>query len=198
MRKEALRSMVDIDFTDQDVHYGNEDDMPTISFSDRVKCILAKTMESTVIVKLLGRSIGYKALHSRIVSLWKPVADFQIVDLDNGYFLVTLDDPNDYVNALTKGPWTILGHYLTVEPWSPSFNVQNKVPISAMVWVRLTGMPLQYHHKSTLRAISSIIGELIDYKTESTQRGKFARLAIRVNVKILIWERAKKTFPLVK
>ena len=45
-------------------------------------------------------------------------------------------------------------------------------------------MLIQYYHKSTLRAIASIIGELIkvDYMTESSQRGKFARMAIKVKL----------------
>ena len=46
-------------------------------------------------------------------------------------------------------------------------------------------MPIQYYHKSTLRSIASVFGELIkvDYMTESTQRGKYARMVIKVNLK---------------
>ena len=174
----------DIDLLDQDIVIGSEDDMPTIRFSNRVKSILASKMEHSVIVKLLGKSIGYKALHSRIVALWKPMMEFQIVDLDNGYFIVHFEDPNDRLTALTKGPWTVLGHYLTVQPWSMNFNSEERYPASTVIWVRLPNMPLQYYHKSTLRAISSILGDLvkIDYQTEAVQRGKFARLAVMVNL----------------
>ena len=45
-------------------------------------------------------------------------------------------------------------------------------------------MPIQYYYKSTLRANASITGDLIkvDYMTESSQRGKFARMVIKVNL----------------
>ena len=45
-------------------------------------------------------------------------------------------------------------------------------------------MPIQYYHKSTLQAIASIIGDLIkvDYMTKSNQRGKYARMAVRVSL----------------
>ena len=160
---------LDIEILDQDVSIGSEDDMPTICFSDRVKSILASKMENSVIVKLLGKSIGYKTLHSRIVSLWKPTSDFQIVDLENGYFVVHFEDPNDRLIALTKGPWTVMGHYLTVQPWTASFNSEENYPSSTVIWIRLPNMPLQYYHKSTLRAISKILGGLvkIDYQTEA-------------------------------
>ena len=88
--------------------------MPMINFSNRVKSILAHNMENSVIVKLLGNSISYKALLARIISLWNPTCDFHIIDLDNGYFVVHFDDKNDRLTTLTKGPWTVLGHYLMV------------------------------------------------------------------------------------
>ena len=72
---------------------GIENDMPTISFFDRVKGILARSMDRSVSVKLLGKTIGYKALQNRIMSLWKPSGELHITDLDNGYFLVSLGEP---------------------------------------------------------------------------------------------------------
>ena len=103
--------------------------------------------------------------------------------MDNGYFLTNLEDQENYINALTKRPWNVLGHYLTVQPWPSSFNSKENFPAETLVWIRLPNMPLQYH-KSTLRAIANIIRDLIkiDYKTESVQRGKFARMAVRVNL----------------
>ena len=158
--------------------------MPTISFSNRVKSIMASKMENSMIVKLLGKSIGYKTLHSRIAALWKPTFDFHIVDLDNGYFVIHFENPDDRMTVLTKGPWTVLGHYLTVQPWSANFNYEERYPSSTVIWVWLPIMPLQYYHKSTLKAISRILGDLvkIDYQTEAVQRRKFARLAVMVNL----------------
>ena len=128
------------------VLFVNENDMPTIKFSDRVKSLLAQSMGCSVIVKLLGKSIGHKTLQSRLLSLWKLLGEFQIVDMDNGYFLINLEDQEDYINALTKGPWTILGHYLTVQPWSSNFNLEENFPAEIVVWIRLPNMPLQYYH----------------------------------------------------
>ena len=59
------QSAVEIEFQDQDVKIGTENDMPTIKFSERVKGILARSMECSVVVKLLGRNVGYKVLFNR-------------------------------------------------------------------------------------------------------------------------------------
>ncbi|MBA0561535.1 hypothetical protein Golob_018354 [Gossypium lobatum] len=77
--------------------------IPTIAFSGRIKEILFKDMELTIVLKLLGRSIGYNALHNRILSLWKPAKPFHLMDITNGYFLVKFQDNEDYNRVLTQG-----------------------------------------------------------------------------------------------
>ncbi|KAK8316800.1 hypothetical protein V6Z11_A13G064900 [Gossypium hirsutum] len=64
------------------------DGVPAITFSDCIKNILFREMELMVIVKLLGRNIGYNALYNRILSLWKPVNSILIMDTTNSYILV--------------------------------------------------------------------------------------------------------------
>ena len=54
-------------------------------------------------------------------------------------------------------------------------------------------MPLHYYHKSTLRSIARVIGtmEKIDYTTENANIGKFARVAIKVDLQQLLISRFK-------
>ena len=62
---------------------------------------MAESMKNSVVVKLLGKSIGYRALWTRINALWNPLEEIKIVDLDNDYFIVKLNSHKDYLNALT-------------------------------------------------------------------------------------------------
>ncbi|MBA0591138.1 hypothetical protein Gorai_019823 [Gossypium raimondii] len=78
--------------------------IPTISFSGHIKEILFKEMELTIILKLLGRSIGYNAFHNRILSIWKLAKPFHLMDITNGCFLVKFQDNEDYNRVLTQGP----------------------------------------------------------------------------------------------
>ncbi|KAI9096026.1 hypothetical protein K1719_026173 [Acacia pycnantha] len=45
-------------------------------------------------------------------------------------------------------------------------------------------LPAQYYHKSIIRSIGSVFGEVIkvDYNTDSGDRGKFARLAVSIDL----------------
>ncbi|KAH9681017.1 hypothetical protein KPL71_026781 [Citrus sinensis] len=86
--------------------------------------------------------------------------------------------------VLTPGPWTLMGHYLIVQPWSPQFDSSKEECDSVIVWILLPGMVLHYYHKRILQMIGQVIGNVIRvyYNTESATRGKFARIAVEVSL----------------
>ncbi|PPD96076.1 hypothetical protein GOBAR_DD06901 [Gossypium barbadense] len=98
---------------------------------------LLKDMASTVVVKLLGRNIGYFTLHNWIFSLWKPFLPFQLMDIKNGYFLVKFQSMADYEKVLTQGSWIVFGQYLTVQSWTLNFDPLQPFPHVVMTWTRL-------------------------------------------------------------
>ncbi|XP_052300179.1 uncharacterized protein LOC127903703 [Citrus sinensis] len=168
------------DFEPGDVIVGDDGAMPTIKFSQRIHEKLVQPWQNSVVVKLLGRNIGYNALCNRLKVMWHMIPDFSVIDLENNYYLVRLNLSKDAVYALTEGPWVIFGHYLTVQPWSPSFDSTVTEIDSAIVWIRLPGMAFHLYDKRILRKIGQLVGNVIkiDYRTELRERGKFARIAM--------------------
>lgn len=86
----------DIEVLDSDVHVSYDGPYPKITFSERVHDLFNKSMANAVIIKPLGRSIGYRTLEGRLKSLWNLQGDFKLVDLDNDYFIVKLNLPKEY------------------------------------------------------------------------------------------------------
>ncbi|KAK9200230.1 hypothetical protein WN944_015427 [Citrus x changshan-huyou] len=172
------------DFEPGDVIVGDDGAMPTIKFSQRIHEKLVQPWQNSVVVKLLGRNIGYKVLCNRPKVMWHMISDFSVIDLENNYYLVRLNSSEDAVYALTEGPWVIFGHYLTVQPWNPSFDSTVTEIDSAVVWIRLPGMAFHLYDKCVLRKIGQLVGNVIkiDYRTELRERGKFARIVIRVSL----------------
>ncbi|KAH1091757.1 hypothetical protein J1N35_019014 [Gossypium stocksii] len=80
------------------------DRVPSITFLDRVHKFIERKMSRTMIVKLLGSKIRFNALSNKITLLWKPKGSFQLMDLENEFYLVQFNDTNDYNNVLTRGP----------------------------------------------------------------------------------------------
>ncbi|KAK5771689.1 hypothetical protein PVK06_047926 [Gossypium arboreum] len=160
------------------------DGIPAIEFLDRVKEILFKEMELTVIVKLLRRNIGYNALHNRIIFLWKPMNPIRLMDIANVYFLVKFYDSGDYNRVLSQGPWIVYGQYLIVQPWTRYFNPLQLYPSVVLAWIRLPNLPGYLYKWKIIEAIKSLIGKVVklDVQTDNQTRGRFARLPVYINL----------------
>lgn len=121
----------------EDMVIGSIDQIPLIDFSQKDHAQLIKPWQYTVVVKLLGRHIGYKALCNRLETLWNSTIGFSIIDLENDYFLVRSKREGDAEYALTQGPWRIMGHCLVVQPWNPQFYASLQEINSVIAWIRL-------------------------------------------------------------
>ncbi|CAN1801861.1 Putative ribonuclease H protein At1g65750 [Linum perenne] len=156
----------------------------SLKLSNEFKEKLCLPWTNTVVIRLLGKSVGYSYLCNRLRAMWKPLGHMHIIDVDLDCFLVRFGNERDYFKALTGGPWMILDHYLIVQQWEPAFRVSNKLPSKMVVWVRFPHMPIQLYHKEILTSLGNLVGKTvkIDYNTQSAERGKFARIAIELDL----------------
>lgn len=125
------------------------------------------------------------ALANKVQGLWKTTKPFQLMDMENDYYLVKFQDEENYSNVLTKGPWTNFCQYLTVRPGSPSFSTSEEHPTNLVVWVWLPRLPEGLYNKCLLRAIGEAIGPVlrIDYNTNNRIEGRLARLTVCVDLR---------------
>ncbi|KAL4366196.1 hypothetical protein GQ457_05G015820 [Hibiscus cannabinus] len=79
---------LDVEVRDEDVRIGEGNGMPEIWFSNRVHDAIDAKLEKSMIIRLLDKAIGYRALRNRIMALWSPSGEINLIDLDNGYYLV--------------------------------------------------------------------------------------------------------------
>ena len=77
--------------------------LPTIRFSTRVHSLFNSRFRLTLAV--LGKPIGYRPLLGRLPSFWDLKVLFQLIDLENAFFLVKFHLEEDYLRVLEGGPW---------------------------------------------------------------------------------------------
>ncbi|KAH9648713.1 DUF4283 domain-containing protein [Citrus sinensis] len=174
----------DWDLEEDDVIFRDEEPMPFIAFSNRVHERLAQPWEHSMVVKILGSNLGYRLLLTRLKSIWSATKGFTVVDLAQDYYLVRFSSERDVEYALTEGLWTVMGHYLIIQQWSPSFDVATNKIEKIVAWIRLAEMNVHFYHKNIIRRLGEIIGPVvkIDHKTVEAQRGKFTRIAVEIDL----------------
>ncbi|KAI9084524.1 hypothetical protein K1719_033512 [Acacia pycnantha] len=170
--------------TENDYLISRDGNIPVIEFSKEVRAVLVQGMEKTLIIKVLGRSIMSRDLLTRTQALWRLKGSYQLVDMEGGFFFASFDLEEDYTKVLTGGPWMVFGAYLAVQPWSIDFDPRTTKVSNVVVWVRIPGLSFRYYHKSTLRAIGMLLGDVVklDYTTETRGRGRYARIAVMVDL----------------
>lgn len=86
---------------DEENEVRNEDDVicPVIKLTKEDKKWLRGLWKQTLIIKVMGRKVGYAYLLRRIIALWKPKGRMELVALENDYFLVKFGSMDDYKYA---------------------------------------------------------------------------------------------------
>ncbi|XP_058763130.1 uncharacterized protein LOC131636537 [Vicia villosa] len=169
-------------------HRFGEYECPEIILSEKEEERIAGPWRKGVIVKMLGKRIGYRALENRLNQMWARNGTISVVDLGNDYFMVSFTSDTDHDNALMEGPWLIYDHYLTVREWRPNFCPTSDAIEEIAVWVRISGLPLEYYDARVLSFIGNRIGQTVkvDRNTLCIERGKYARLCVQMDLTKLL------------
>ena len=85
-----------------------------VNLASARKASIRSLWTNVLIVKVVGKTVGFQFLTSRIMNMWKPSGKLDCVDLERDFFLVRFLLKEDYERVLKDGPWFIGGHYLSI------------------------------------------------------------------------------------
>lgn len=161
-----------------------EDGEPVITIGKEVIEAMNGLWKQCMIVKVLGRSIPIAVLTRKLKEMWRPRAVMSVMDLPRQFFMVRFEEEDEYLTALTGGPWRAFGSYLMVQAWSPEFEPMRDDIVTTPVWVRLSNIPVNLYHKSILMGIAKGLGKplKVDATTLNFERARFARVCVEVNL----------------
>ncbi|KAL7193036.1 hypothetical protein ACSBR2_024786 [Camellia fascicularis] len=158
--------------------------MPTIPLPKKLLQKIRKPWESALIIKLLGKSIGYNMLCTRVKNIWGLQDEFNAINLGCNYFLFKFSNQEDYTKVYTGGPWVIMDYYLTVRKWEPNFKPSEAFETTTAIWVQFLELSIEYYQDKVLFAIAKTIGKPlnIDWTIAMATRGKFARICVEMDL----------------
>ncbi|KAL9293888.1 putative transcription factor interactor and regulator CCHC(Zn) family [Arabidopsis thaliana] len=161
-----------------------EDGEPVITIGQEMVDAMNGLWKRCMIVKVLGRHISLPVLNRKLRELWKPCGAMYVMDLPRQFFMIRFEIEEEYLAALTGGPWKAFGSYLIAQAWSPDFDPLRDEIVTTPVWVRISNFPWNLYHKYILLGIANSLGKPIkvDLNTLSFERGRFARICVEVNL----------------
>ncbi|XP_061348232.1 uncharacterized protein LOC133293658, partial [Gastrolobium bilobum] len=175
---------------EEDVNHGGikmweEDDGCTyFSCTKRARKRMRKPWEKALIVKLLGKKIGVEFMKKKINVLWARKGKINVTDIGNDFFVVQFSEKDDLNFALNGGPWIVLGHYLSLRKWEPTFRPNSAGIAKIAAWIRLPDIPIEFYDEAFFRRIGNWLGKMIkvDSNTNAPVRGRFATICVELDL----------------
>ncbi|PNY04054.1 ribonuclease H, partial [Trifolium pratense] len=163
---------------------GGDPAKPMVHIADSVFDGLCDPWKDALVVKLLGKNIGFNTLKDRLTRLWKLTSGFDMLDINNGFYMIKFDLESDKIKVVDGGPWMVFDHYLRVQSWSPEFVSPSAKIDRTMVWIRFPGLNVVFYDESVLLAIAAAVGVPIkvDPNTLDVRRGRFARVCVEIDL----------------
>jgi hypothetical protein len=157
---------------------------PKVYLDNNVFQGMCTPWKDALVVTLLGKKLGYHTMKERLQKVWKLQGGFEIMDNDNGFYMVKFDQAAEKERVISDGPWMIFDHYLAVSHWTPEFASPDAKVDRTVVWIRFPGLNLVYYDESFLLAMASAIGRPIkvDHNTLKVEKGRFARVCVEVDL----------------
>jgi hypothetical protein len=81
--------------------------LPKVYIEPEVFQELYTPWKDAIVVKLLGKNLNYITMKERLQKVWKLQSGFEIMDNDNGFYMVKFDHAADKEKVITGGPWMI-------------------------------------------------------------------------------------------
>ncbi|CAA7017838.1 unnamed protein product [Microthlaspi erraticum] len=162
-----------------------EDGEPVVTIGQEVLEVMNGIWKQCMIVKVLGRNIAISALSRKLREMWKPKGAMYMMDLPRQFFMIRFKEEEEYMAALTEGPWRVFENYLMVQAWSPSFDPTQDDIDTTPVWIWLANIPINFYHKSILMGTARGTEKPIkvDLTTLHCERARFARVFVEVNLR---------------
>jgi hypothetical protein len=167
--------------------YGGTDHklLPMLHIDTKVIDELSVPWEDVLVVKLIGEELSFDIMKNQLETVWNLAGKFDLMDIDNGFYMVKFDREEGKTMVINGVPWKMLNHYLSVCRFTSTINIRRTpVMYKSMVWVRISGLHLVYYDENCLLAVASAIGNpvKVDLHALRVEFGKFARVCVEIDL----------------
>ncbi|WOK97932.1 hypothetical protein Cni_G06640 [Canna indica] len=77
------------------------------------------------------------------MTIWSMYNIYNVIDLENEFFLFRFSSEDDAIKVLTNGLWAFRGDLINLRPWKPDFKALTEEISSAPVWIQFPNLPME-------------------------------------------------------
>ncbi|XP_057851779.2 uncharacterized protein LOC131061959 [Cryptomeria japonica] len=136
----------------------------------------------TLVGKILGLRPNIDIVRAFDKRKWSLKGQVEITTMSKGALFLAFSCNEDMSQVICDGPWLIGKAPLALQKWVPKMKLNESFFVQAPVWVRLSGLPLEFSMEDVFKGVASSFGELLsmDPITTARRRLTFAMIYVRV------------------
>ncbi|XP_057453024.1 uncharacterized protein LOC130744879 [Lotus japonicus] len=125
-----------------------------ISVDKEVMEEMCQPWKEALVLCLLGKSLGYKTMKTKLAAVWRLSSDFDLLDVGNGFFMAKFDCQEDREKVISGGSWMVFDHYLAVSTWSLKFISPAAKVKRTLAWVCIPSLDVAFYDESFLLSVA--------------------------------------------
>ncbi|XP_059066017.1 uncharacterized protein LOC131857439 [Cryptomeria japonica] len=154
-----------------------------LSIPDQVIDHNVDVMALTLVGKFTRPRHNIDSVRVFVSQRWKIKGQVEVSALPQSFFSFAFSCVEDIMTILCVCPWIMGRSSLTLKKWSLNMDMFDAFFETILVWVKLSGLPLEYWHEDIFKGIVGVFGELlsIDPMTMATKRMVYSRICVGVS-----------------
>ncbi|KAF7841214.1 uncharacterized protein G2W53_003512 [Senna tora] len=98
----------------------------------------------------------------------------------NNFFILEFSNTQDKQFMLENGPWTVQNSLLTLYDWQPGIAVENLKVGKVAIWLRFTGVPMEFICNRVAYSLGQLAGEVIQLDPLNDKEENIQVLRVKV------------------
>lgn len=140
---------------------------------------LFQPWRGALILKLLGKIVSFRVLQQRTSDLWGLQWGYELIDIENGFFLARFFSLEDFMKVLEGGPWWL---WVTTSPLLSGG--RTFVPPQRGFPPRFPELPIELFDEEVLTYMGDAVGKTVrvDETTMAASWGRYGHVCVEIDL----------------
>jgi hypothetical protein len=139
-------------------------------------------MDMVLVGKFVGPRPNIDVVHRFVLHIWVLLGQVTIAAMAKGALSFRFSCMEDLTNVLYGGSWMIGKSTLALKKWKPNMDLNESFVESALVWIKLLELSMEFWNENIFKGIAGILGELLAIDSAAAARTRLVHARLCVNI----------------
>uniref|UniRef100_A0A2C9U2F4 DUF4283 domain-containing protein n=1 Tax=Manihot esculenta TaxID=3983 RepID=A0A2C9U2F4_MANES len=141
-----------------------------------------KQWDACLVGQLLGKSADISVMLSLANGLWGKEGRIEVTKTENDLYIFKFPNERTRDFVLESGPWYVANNPLVMRRWQPRMKLLELNKSRIPVWIKLTGIPMEYMTMQGLSYIASALGKPLNVDRATASVSAIAKVCVEVSI----------------